>query len=614
VSLQGTVQNRRFHRRAEVRHGRTEPWGEANALKSKVAVTPDVVVASAKPDGASPLWRPTLTVMAVFILGIGVRLWFIHVAPNNTTDAWARYLAAASWLRNPGRLPQATSADAWLPLHFWLLGIVLWMGKTELAARTFTAVLGSLTLLFCWGIWKRVFDQGVALFSTLLLALLGFHIAFSVTTGSEVPTIFFLAGGLYGWTRYAFEGGWRWLILCGVTFSTASLCRFESWLYLPVLTLALVDFSGPWAAVLSWRAWRRAFPFGVLASTGSVGWLAFSFLKWGDPLELPHRTAWLNIHFRPSVLRHSLAFRLATAPVSLLISLSPLVIALAALGLLCALANGSRVKRSLALLVLTLFAFNCWSAVRFEATQARYTLTYSWLLLPFAFDSLRWLAARWRQAARPVIWAGITGFFLLWQIGIIVGADRAPSSVADHLRVISPLVPLAREMRDLTNWLSANTSPHEAVVLDDFDWDSPTVLRFAHLDPSQTFQITPEHYTNSNLLKLQLDDFVRHRHPQLLVCSPYGPVGSLWGVNDRETLTDQALGFQLALKWRGEHWRVYEITYLNETQHFLPRQRRFAPRVSEIPLQLQNLASTRIAGATLRMSATLAGPRVSAGI
>lgn len=546
--------------------GQTELLHEGKALKNKRPVMREATVAPARDFSASCLRRPDLALLAVFILGLGVRLWFIHVAPNNTTDAWSRYLGAESWLRNPGRLPNATSSDAWLPLHFWLLGIVLWIAKTELAARVFTALLGSLTLLFCWGIWKRAFDLEVAFFSTLLLALFGFHIAFSVTTSSEVPTICSLAAGVYGWTRYSTEGGWRWLVLAGAAFGAASLCRFESWLYPVVLTPALADFSAPWPAVLSWRAWRRAVPFGLVTALGPVAWLVFSFVKWGDALELPHRTAWLNLHFRPTILRHSLDFRLATVPVSLVISLSPLVIGLAAFGLLRTFASASRVKRSLAVLVLTLLAFNCWSAVKFEATQARYTLTYSWLLIPFAFDSLRWMAGRWRWAARPAAWAGCVAFLLLWQIAIILGASRAPSSIADHLRVISPAVPLPRELQNLIDWLRNNVSPHEAVVLDDFNWESQTVVRFSPLDPSRTFQITPEDYADADLLRQQLDDFIQRYHPQLLVCSPYGPAGSLWGVDDRETLTDQALGFQLALKWRGEHWRVYEITYLNKAQ------------------------------------------------
>lgn len=534
--------------------------GDGRASKAKDAEPLGAPFLSSELVGGSPL-RPALALATVFLLGLALRFLFLQIAPNNTTDAWARYRAAVMWLQHPRQLPEATSSDAWLPLHFWLLGTVLWIGKTEMAARIFTALLGSSTLLFYWGVVRRAFDRGVALFSTLLLASLGFHIAFSVTTGSEAPTIFFLAAGLYGWLRYATEGARRWLLLSGVALSAASLCRFESWLYPLVLTVALVDFPERGPKVLSWRSWRRAVPFGLVASAGSAGWLVFSFVKWSDAFELPHRTAWLNLHFRPAILRHSLDFRLATVPVSLVVSLSPLVIGLAAMGLLRTFADGSRMKRSLAALVLTLFAFNCWSAVKFDATQARYTLTYSWLLIPFGFESLRWLEERWRWAARPAAWAGITVFFLLWQIGIIAGADSAPSSVADHLRVISPAVPLAREMRDLTKWLGENASPGKAVVLDDFNWDSPTVMRFSHLDPSRTFQITPEDYADADLLRQQLDSFVLRQHPQLLVCSPYGPIGSLWNVDDRETLTEQTLGIQLALRWRGEHWRVYEVSY-----------------------------------------------------
>src|SRR5579864_5478460 len=109
------------------------------------------------------LFRGNLLLLLLFLLAFGIRFIFVYIAPNGTTDAWSRYHYAVLWLQHPGSLPQATSTDAWLPLHVWLLGAVLWLVKSELGARIFTAVLGAATVAFFWGIVQRAFNRQVAL-------------------------------------------------------------------------------------------------------------------------------------------------------------------------------------------------------------------------------------------------------------------------------------------------------------------------------------------------------------------------------------------------------------------------------------------------------------------
>lgn len=495
----------------------------------------------------------------LFVLAFGIRLIFVHVAPNGTTDAWSRYHYAVLWLQHPESLPLATTTDAWLPLHIWLLGAVLWLTKSELSARIFTAALGAMTVLVFWSIVRRAFDRQVAVASSLVLALFGFHIAFSVTTSSEVPTIFFLATGIYGWLRFASDGKWTWAILSALMFGAASLCRFEAWLYAPVLGLMLLDYEDSWKLVWSNKAQlQRAVGFLLLGSMAAAGWLIFSFLRWGDALELPHRTMWLNLHFQP--LHHSFLFRLFTVPISLLVSISPVIAGLACLGVLRVFREGSRPARGIAVLTIVLFAFNYWNSVRYEVTQARYTLLYSWLLIPFAFEGLRWLGQRWRPMNLRSAFTGVVLFFVLWQAGIVLGATYTRPAIADRLAQMSPTLPLRHEMRELTNWILTN-HPSGPMILDDFNWDSPAVARITHLKPSETFEIRSQHYADQAFLKAELQNFVAIHRPDILITSPYGPIGILWSVDHREQPQVENLGIQLQQKWKSENWRVYEIVY-----------------------------------------------------
>lgn len=501
-----------------------------------------------------------LVLLLLFVVSFGIRLAFLPIAPNNTTDAWSRFHDAELWLQNPGTLPKATSEGAWLPLHFWLLGSVLWLTKSEMSLRIFTALLGSLTVLIFWGIFRRAFDRRVALTAAALLALFDFHIAFSITTGSEVPTIFFMAVGTYAWLRFSAQPKFRWALLSAVMISLACLCRFEPWLCPAVFAFMLLDSQeGFSAAFRDQNRYLRALGFGLLASTGALGWMLFSFLKWGNPMELKSRTVWLNLHFRAEVLRHSLAFRVFEVPVSLATSLSPLILALACLGLLVVLVQRFRPARGLAVLVLVLFAFNFYSSVRYETTQARYTLLYSWLFFPFAVEALLWSAENWRRMKLSAMVAWTAIFFLVWQVGIIVGATYARPTIADRLGVMSPTVPLHHEMRGLTDWLLHNDPRASTIVLDDLNWDSAAISRFAHLDLSQTFHITPEYYSNHDLLRRDLEQFVDTRHPVLCVCSPYGLIGKMWSLDGAKDVNVLDPALHLHVVWQGEHWRVYTI-------------------------------------------------------
>jgi hypothetical protein len=498
----------------------------------------------------------------LFFAALLVRLPFLRIAPNNTTDAWSRYHYAVLWLQQPGNLPHATSFGAWLPLHFWLLGGVLWITKSEMAARAFTVFLGALTIPFFWRIVKDAFGSEIALASSIALILFDFHITFSVTTGSEVPTIFFMTVGIYAWFRYLQEGKWYWPVLSALMLGAACLCRFEAWLAPPVLAAMTLDSGDDsWSFSFGRSSLGKAVLFGLLASLAPLGWMIFSFLKWGDPLELPHRTVWLNLHFRPPILQHAAAFRLLTVPVSLTVSLSPLIVCLACVGLVYAFMRSNRYARSLTVLVLAMLAFNYWSAIRYSVTQARYTLLYSWLLLPFAFLGALRLVQRWNWMRLRTAFAGTLIFFLAWQLAIIAGAAYARPNIADRLSVMSPTLPLHHEMRGLTVWLVKNHSPSSPMILDDFNWESSAISRFAHLEPNVTFHVTATHYSNPGILKEELKQFIVNYHPQLLVVSPYGPIGTMWSVDSKRELTVEDLNLQLQLKWSGEHWRVYAIDF-----------------------------------------------------
>ena len=497
----------------------------------------------------------------LFLLALAIRVIFLFITPNNGVDAMARYSHAMDWLNDPTSLPSATADFAWLPLHFWLLGGAIWVWHSEWSARILTALLGALTIPFYWGTMKRAFGDQIALASSIAFAIFGFHIGYSVTTSSEVPTIFFLSVGLYAWARYYLEPKWIWAVLSSGSFGAACLTRFEPWLVVPVLGfMLLVPSDGSnWRWPNGSALWKAAC-FAIPASAAMIGWLLFSWMKWGDPLMLPHRTIVENISDL-AIYRLPLPILLILVPVQLLTSLSPLLACLALAGLVIVFQKRSQLSKSIALLFLTMCLFNFYYALRLGGIQPKYTLIYSWLAFPFAFVALPWAEAQFRFLARQTAPWLVLLSMVLWQAVVVLTNTSSSAMVADSMIWISPTLPLRREMRELEAWLKLHHSSSDAVLIDEDKNESDFIVRFPEIGPAMAFTVAPEGDRDPQLVD-HLKYFVRQRRPSLLICSVYGPLGrrlSSQSDVDREIST---LNLRLHKEWQGERWTVFSIDQL----------------------------------------------------
>ena len=500
------------------------------------------------------------TWIGLLVLALAVRLPFVWIAPNNGTDALSRYEYSLDWLKAPSRLPVATSDHHWLPLHFWLLGAVLSVWHSEVSARLFTVLLGALTILPYWGIVRRVFDRGVAIASATALALFSYHVAYSVTTSSEAPTLFLLGCAVYCWVRLLQGDRWEWCIPAGACLSAASLIRFDAWIFVAITTILLLNFSSVRDLLSDRSAWWRAVLFGLMAAAGAFGWMVYSQIKWGDYMELPHRNVAALESILP-VLRHSLPFRMVVIPVSVLTALN-IVALLGAVGIVWVLAQGSRPARGLAILTLAIFAWSYFNSVHHELTEARYTLMYDWLLIPFAFEGLRRFAEH-----GPGGWPARKGYaatlalFVAVETASAVAGHYGPASVADRLGPMSPGLEPHLDTRGLVHWLRVNVQEPDTVVMDEFGFQSGTILHLSGIEHSRAFEIDEVAYSNRDVLDKEVTAFIQSRHPGYAVCSPDGPLGHLWSLDDRDQVDLPSLGISLNMEWRGPHWRVYRIHY-----------------------------------------------------
>ena len=493
-------------------------------------------------------------------IGLVLRLVTFMFSNNTGTDAWARYMASLFWSQRPDHLP----SDVWLPLPFWLLGMVLRFWPSEAAARVLTMAFGTITLIPFYGLARKLCGTRFAFYAALVFACLGLHIGYSVSTSSEAPTLLFLITGTYYWLQFENHARPKFVLLSGIAFSAAALCRYEVWLFL--VFIALLTAIGLRSSIdqisLPQRIYRVV-GFIALASSSCVGWAIFCLIKWGDPMAPAHQTAWLNAN-QPAGLQPGSLHRILAVPADLLGSLGPIIVAVALIGIVKGLARPKTIAWQLAALALAMSGFHAFNAVVHGVTMARYTLMYSWLFILLGFYGLEVMSKRWSGGFNRLVLSTTIITFLLWQSGVTVGAYVAPCRIADKLGSVSALLPLRCELREAISWLNAHVSTRDSVIVDDLAYESTDIVRFSAVRSLKYFRV-PYMASNTESLLKDLNQFVLTNRPTLLVYSTNGQLGRLLAVPTEES--EQHI-FNLRLRfqplWSNSDYHIYKIDYIEQ--------------------------------------------------
>jgi Dolichyl-phosphate-mannose-protein mannosyltransferase len=489
-------------------------------------------------------------------IALSLRILFLLHSNNTGTDAWARYTASLLWAQRPDHLP----SDVWLPLPFWILGSVLHFWPTESAARIFTLLLGTVTILPFYGVAKRLCSPRVAFYASVVFACLGLHIGYSVSTSSEAPTLLLLIVGTYCWLRFRTDLKPRWFITSAVAFNAAALCRYEAGVFILLIGILIIIDRVPDNHTLSKRL-RTGVMFTLLASLSSIAWSLFCIWKWGDPLAPAHKTVWLNEH-RPSVLQIGFIHKLLAVPGDLAGSLGPVVLALSLIGIVKAIKNrNSSPAADVAIMAVVMATFQYFNAVVNGTTMARYTLMYSWLFIMLCFYGIEVISGRWSLSQSRTALVFTVASFVVWQSALVLGAHYAPCWIADKLGSVSATVPLRCELRQTISWLNTHLSAADSVIVDDVQYESTDVVRFSKVASLRYFR-APFNAADTGPLLTELAAFVEANHPGVLVYSPRGQLGRIWQLPPGELQQSiSGLGFGVCEVWQNGEYRVYQITY-----------------------------------------------------
>jgi 4-amino-4-deoxy-L-arabinose transferase-like glycosyltransferase len=494
----------------------------------------------------------------LLMLALSIRIIFLFYTHNTGTDAWARYMASLSWAQRPDHIP----SDVWLPLPFWILGGVLRLWPSELAARMFTMLLGAVTVLPFHGLAKRVCTPWVAFCSAVVFACLGLHIGYSVSTSSEAPAMLFMISGTYCWLRFRPDLNLGWLVAAALAFDAAALCRYEVWVFIALIgALTLVEPRLDTHRHSLLKRLRASAVLVFAASLSSMAWCIFSIWKWGDPFAQAHKTASMNAH-RPSLLQPGFMHKLLAVPGGLTGTLGPIILVLSLIGIVKALRDrNSSPASDLAIIALVMAGFHGFNAIANGATMARYTLMYSWLFIVLGFYAIETFAASTSfLPSRTAVWLTVVTF-VVWQVALVVGAEYAPCRIADKLGGVAATVPLRCELQQAISWLDAHISPTDSVIVDDLQYESTDIVRFSKVGSVKYFRV-PYMADDTEALQRDLTAFVQANHPRLVVYSPKGQLGRIWRLRAGQgQQSAPGITFPLCQIWQNDEYRVYRITY-----------------------------------------------------
>jgi len=460
-------------------------------------------------------------VSLLILAGVAVRVWSFLFSTNTGGDASARVGLTAAWLQHPS---WKVIFDTYPPGHFWLIGaLALPLHNVVLAGRLLSLLLGIGSLVLLWKLTRLLYGVGAGLFALVVFSLYSLHIAYSTTSSSEVPYLFFmLFSALLVFSCLRETNGTLWrLAVAGVLISISESIRFEAWVIFPALFLVL--------AMNGWFEWRRGRDFRTalvlpLITFGATGGLWPVFMMWycrrnfGDPMYL---ITWTQIRVQHLFAVHPSPriYQLSLMPGVLLLTLGPIALAAAIYGLVKSFA--SPLPRAFAALTLFFLAVQNYQLFKGATVAvARYTLTMASLLAilsGYGFDLLR------QKLAPGKLRVAVLALFVLMagNAVAILAMSEVPNRFSDKFASVSPRLRYPTRVAQVGQYLRSHLGSQDTVVFDDYNGESNVLADAAGLP-----LLSQRDYQEGRQNDISPLQYIALHHPRFIVYSDFGALAA----------------------------------------------------------------------------------------
>ena len=492
------------------------------------------------PDDSIPA-NTKKVLIALVVAGAVIRIVSYFLSQDAGGDALARARITANWLQN---FRLEFHFDVWLPLHFWMMAAVsMLVGDVETGCRLLSLVLGIASVPIVWTLTSELDGAKPAIFATILFAFYSVHIAHSVTSSCDVPYLFFVVAGMALFFRARRTDKLWLLFLGGLSLTLASGIRYEAW----IITAALN------AILLYRREFKR---FGVfLAGSGlfPIFWMVHEWITLGHPLFAPTLNySWVanDLAFYGTTLLYRVALPVGVT----LIALTPFAI----LGLLLSARQVWKQRGSLAEFAFVMVFF---AAIQFyqiiaggTMSYARYTLTLGTMTAILGGIGL-YYTLRYPKILVAVMLANLTLLFLL---------STGTNPYINKARSVAPVFHFTTWLEDTGNFLRNNLGPNDAVVIDDFNYETGQIAYVAGLGLLQTeraFLIPDRVYPERQKQKFaELLPYMRSRRPTYLVYANQGELQQFLPF-PTDCSSKQVEELQFVCVHQNSHYQIYKIDY-----------------------------------------------------
>ncbi|TQF13369.1 hypothetical protein FJV41_24185 [Myxococcus llanfairpwllgwyngyllgogerychwyrndrobwllllantysiliogogogochensis] len=215
----------------------------------------------------------------LLVVALLPRLVVFFLNENLYGDAVVRTELAERWLREPHLITAyGDGAYQFGPLHLYLVGVALSVFDREVAGRVVSLLFGVLSVVPLFALTRRLFGWREGVVAGLAFAAWGMHLQFSTTAGSEAVSLFFMLAAFALYAEAVDENRFAPLFQAALMLNLACALRYDAWMYIPLLCVALVFSSQDKVAALT-----RAVGFGLACLPFPLLWMQGNELMHGDP-------------------------------------------------------------------------------------------------------------------------------------------------------------------------------------------------------------------------------------------------------------------------------------------------------------------------------------------
>jgi hypothetical protein len=506
-----------------------------------------------------PEGKPKLFLAALFT-GCAIRVLFFFLSDNNGGDAVAHAKDVLAWMQHPTIAP--TIPD-WGPVYLYLNGTAGWLlGNAELAARLLSLLAGTALIPLVYAISRMLSDDEAGGLSAMVVAVSGLAVGYSTTSSTESLYLFFLVTGLWGWLEYQRSGRVIPLVAGGLGMAVSSGIRYESWVFLPLLSLLLIGSPREILKAEFWksRRFRAILVFSLIAGSWALFWCAYSWKHFGDPLYAVHfnyrmialaKVQQLSAH-RGS---RSLAYELALIPGVVLLGLSPLPL----LGVVYGMWRlfGRPLARQLFWVTAGFIAVQFSHVIRGGTiAMARYTLTEIVLLAVFCGPGIQEFLRPLPLGHARLLRLLVIGTAVLTPAALLTVSElRTPFS--DKVASVSPRLRYPHYMQDVSVRLRPGLGPEDGLIIDDYNGEANILahaLGLPLMTPDRVLLVRPQ-------MSQEVRPFLETRRPKYMIYSDHGMIQQALRVPEGCTSGKLQPEISFHCQYANQVYRIYELSY-----------------------------------------------------